>query len=343
MSKNSYRKRKNGFASFLKVLLVLATTVGLAFGAAALWQSAENAADTSEEPPASFVPEPRTPATEQEPLSASASAGSSIAVIVPSTVPESSTEPDNPEASKPEDASSSGVASQASSSAASSEAFVNESSGEFRVREEYSYALPQNPKKVGKAYFDDALFFGDSLSVGIQLYGIMDNAGVLAFQGINPISINTQQVVNVNNDGNRVTMLEAAKTLYPDKTKIYIMLGGNGLGLDEESFISGYKTFVQSIRQEYPAAKIFIQSITPVTDNAHLVYPSVSNEKINRYNLLVMELARDEKVYFVDVAVALMNDEGKLPTAASPNDGMHVGPEYYYKWLDYLMSHTVED
>ena len=340
MSKNNRDTKKNGFLSFLTGLLVLAVTVGIAFGVAALWQTAEDASEAGEELPlpTSRVPEPSS-------VLAESSSAVSIAVIVPQTASSASAESSEAASEAPSafEPVSSIPESSSTAPAGTDEPGVAEPDTGFRVRPEYSYALPQNPKKVTKSYFDDALFFGDSLSVGIPLYHVMDNTAVIAFQGINPININTKEAVDVKGDGNRVTMLNAAKAQYPDRKKVYIMLGGNGLDLDEESFISGYKTFLQSVKQAYPGAKIFIQTMTPVTDNAHLVYPSVSNEKIDRYNLAIMALAQEEKVYFVDVAAALMNAEGKLPLEASPADGMHIGGEYYHKWFDYLMSHTVEE
>ena len=334
MSKIYRNNKKSGFKSFLTGAITLFAVVGIAFGIAALWQSAEDTASTENIPPSSSlpVPEPRMP--ELETTSVSSSAAASIAVVVSSTVDNSSI--------LPSDELSSSTPDESSVSEPDSSITAEPISSSF-VRPEYSYALPQTPTKAPKSYFDDVLFFGDSLSVGIPLYHVMDNAAVIAFQGINPININTKETVDINGDGNRMTMLDAATALYPDRDKIYIMLGGNGLDLDEESFIGGYKTFLQSVKAAYPKAKIFLQTITPVTDNAHIVYPSVSNEKINRYNLAIMALAQEENVYFVDVAAALMNDEGKLPLEASPADGMHLGGEYYHKWFDYLMYHTVEE
>ena len=205
-------------------------------------------------------------------------------------------------------------------------------------REGYPYALPDTGVVVEKSYFDDALFFGDSMSMGIPLYEVMPNAKVIAAQVINTISVNTDKVIALE-DGNRVTMLEAASHC-GEKGKIYIMFGGNSLGFERELFLDGYRDFVKSVKFQYPQSNIFLQSILPVTEYVHEKYPGVSNELINDYNTGIMELAKEMGVCYVDVAAAMVDEEGKLPAEASPSDGMHLSGPYYFKWFDYLRSHT---
>ncbi|MCL2055957.1 MAG: GDSL-type esterase/lipase family protein [Oscillospiraceae bacterium] len=190
---------------------------------------------------------------------------------------------------------------------------------------------------VDDSYFDDAIFFGDSISVGIPLYNVMPNAKVVAFTGINTVSAFTKPCIEV--DGELLTMLDAAKG-YGEKGKVYIMLGGNGLGYDKETFIAGYIKFLQAVGEQYPGAVIYIQSMTPVTDEAYRTYPSVSNERLTEYNIEIYNMAREQGVVFLDAASALMDEDGKLPVDASPVDGLHFTPEYYAKWFTFLRSHT---
>jgi len=202
-----------------------------------------------------------------------------------------------------------------------------------------SEAVPLSPR-VSNSYFEDAIFFGDSLSVGIPLYQVAGNPDTVAFTGINPLSINTSQVIN--SPQGKLTLLEAAKQ-YGEKKKVYIMLGGNGLWMDEKSFTEGYQTFLDSVKAQYPGAQIFLQSILPVTEDAHLTYETADNDVIRSFNKLIIGLAKKNGVYYLDVAQALMDNNGVLPKEASPLDGMHLTPEYYEKWFDYLKTHTVEE
>ena len=164
----------------------------------------------------------------------------------------------------------------------------------------------------------------------------MPKAQVVAYTGIHTANALTRECMETP-EGKK-TMLDYALA-YGDKAKVYIMLGGNGLGFDESTFIAGYRAFLAAVRKQYPKAKIYIQSMTPVTDYVHRTYPSVSSELIEQYNLAIQQMAKEEKVYYLDVASALMDGNGRLPAQASP-DGMHFTPEYYMKWFAYLRNHT---
>lgn len=196
---------------------------------------------------------------------------------------------------------------------------------------------------VDYSYFGDALFFGDSISTGIPLYmkTVVPNAAIIAMTGVNPDSVNTSECIEV--DDERVTMLEAAKKT-GDRKKIYIMLGANGLDLDIDASVSGYKTFVKSVREQFPGAVVYVQSILPVTREVNKIYdkPEINNTRITEYNEALLFMCKELKVNYVDVAQAMEDEEGYLPTEASPLDGMHLTPEYYIKWFDYLRCHTVK-
>lgn len=207
-------------------------------------------------------------------------------------------------------------------------------------REQFPGAVAGS-EAVEDSYFDDAIFFGDSISTGIPLYKSMPGAQVVAYTGVDMGNALTGAVIDV--DGERMTLLEAAKQ-YGNKGKVYILLGGNSLGLSKEDFVGCYREFVLAVREQYPDAVIYLQSMTPVTESetCQELYPHTTNARLDEYNLAIYELSQDLGVSFVDVASALMTSEGKLPEEASPVDGMHFGAVYYLKWADYLKTHTVK-
>jgi Lysophospholipase L1 and related esterases len=208
-------------------------------------------------------------------------------------------------------------------------------------RAEYPHAVPLCEVPAENSYFDSAIFFGDSISTGIPLYGVMPGADVVAFSGINTTNILTREVIDMGG-GERVTMLAAAEK-YGEKSKVYIMLGSNGLSYTQEQFLSGYREFIRAVKAQYPGAAVYLQSIPPVTDQAPTHYPDVSNQKIDAYNLGIMNLAREMGVYYLDVAAVMVNEEGKLPEDGHSGDGMHLSADYYYRWFEYLRYHIAEE
>jgi len=317
------RKRQNRSPGIVKAVVVLLVTGGISFCLAFVWQNVSQATtqvsrDNQREDTEAVV-------LSQEPVDAA----SLSADPPPDSGEESAAE------SLPEESGESDSGEEAEDAGEESEAVPDGTNRPAPAPE----AVPLSPR-VSNRYLEDALFFGDSLSVGIPLYQVAGNPDTVAFTGINPLSINTSQVIN--SPQGKLTLLEAAKQ-YGEKKKVYIMLGGNGLWMDEKSFTEGYQTFLDSVKAQYPGAQIFLQSILPVTEDAHLTYETADNDVIRGFNKLIIGLAKKNGVYYLDVAQALMDNNGVLPKEASPLDGMHLTPEYYEKWFDYLKTHTVEE
>ena len=199
--------------------------------------------------------------------------------------------------------------------------------------------VPNSGSSVVDEYFDDAAFVGDSITEGIKLYEVMTNATVVAARGINLDNVFTDDQIRTA-QGNSTVMgaLEAA-----EPKKIYIMFGANGVGwFTEQHFTDVYTKFVQAVKEQHPDSQIYLQSILPVTQEFDDSREDISNDKINRYNELVVEIAEEQKVHYLDVASAFKDEKGCLPEDSN-GDGMHFGNKYYQKWFDYLKSHTVAE
>ena len=189
---------------------------------------------------------------------------------------------------------------------------------------------------VSSDYFNDAVFVGDSISTGIELYGVMDGTTVLAGTGANLSSIYTEPYVK-QEDGSRIAIMDGFKQA--QFRKVYILLGGNEVrDVEKSRFIERYSSFLDDVRELQPDALIYVQSILPVTRNNNY---NMDNNRIDEFNQALLTLCGEKQVYYLNVAECMKDENGMLPDAASPADGMHFGPEYYNKWFDYLKQHTV--
>lgn len=191
---------------------------------------------------------------------------------------------------------------------------------------------------VKSEYFDDAMFVGDSITYGMKVYNTMANATVIAHTGINPQTILSKAVIQEGDE--MLTILEAMGR--HDPAKIYIMLGANGVAfLEEADMMRFYGEFIDEVVQQHPNAIVYVQSILPVTAEKS-EDERYSNDRIDQYNLSLMQLCKEKGVYYLNVAEAFKDENGNLPTEASPKDGMHFGSTYYMKWFDYLKCHAVQ-
>ena len=240
----------------------------------------------------------------------------------------------------PDDRFSSSSQSESSSSEASSSSEESSSEPESSAVA-FGQPVPAS-ERVTSAYFDDAVFIGDSLTTGIQLYNILPDTTVLASVGININNIFTNEVINDGNGGQQ-TILDAAKNIQP--AKIYTMLGTNGLkGLGPEETVRYYRQLVQQLKADHPDSIIYVQSLMPINEEifaANYGY-ELTNAEIDECNELLMQMAGEEEVYFVNCAEAIKDENGELP-AEFTTDGLHFRGEYYNKWIDYLKEHTVPE
>ncbi len=236
------------------------------------------------------------------------------------------------------------VESVSSSSVAESESSLPESSSEPEPEKKpVSFGSVPESEPVDETYFDDAVFIGDSLTEGIKAYELMQNATVLAHQGINVDSILTKEAIS--SGGGRITIPDALMRL--DRVgKIYVMIGANGIAwMDNATFIKKYGAFIDELRDCQPGAVIYVQSMLPVNEQIIIdqaQYEPITNSSIDDLNSRLAKLAEEKGVYYVDVAAAFKDATGGMPAEATP-DGIHLNAPYYQTWFDYLMAHTVPE
>ena len=201
-----------------------------------------------------------------------------------------------------------------SSSEASEPSSSEESSSEPESSAvQFGQPVPES-ERVTSAYFNDAVFIGDSLTTGIQLYNILPDTTVLAAVGVGLENIYTQEVIGT--EDSKQTILEAADAQQP--AKIYVMLGINGLkGLGADKTVELYRDLVQHLKETHPDSIIYVQSFMPINEQkfeANYGY-NLTNAEIDECNEKLMAMAGEEQVYYVDVASAIKDETGGLPEA----------------------------
>lgn len=109
---------------------------------------------------------------------------------------------------------------------------------------------------VDASYFDDALFIGDSRTVGIAEYGSLKNATYFADVGLNVYVAQTKAVAVKNVGTVTLPQLLSQKTF----GKVYIMLGINELGNDLDDITAKFSSLVDTVRAAQPDAIIFVEA-----------------------------------------------------------------------------------
>lgn len=190
--------------------------------------------------------------------------------------------------------------------------------------------------RVDESYFDDALFIGDSRTVGLRDYtDLSDHAD---FYSETSLTIYKVLEESFKGKGTIKSALERK-----DYGKIYIMVGINELGTGTtEDFMKKYTEVIDTLHELEPEAKIFIQGIMRVTGKKHNSDPIYNNNNINARNNAIATLADNEQIFYIDVNEVVCDEEGNL-NAEYTFDQLHLLGAYDELWKEFLLSHGVRE
>ena len=190
---------------------------------------------------------------------------------------------------------------------------------------------------VGKEYFDDALFIGDSRTVGISEYGDLNNATFFANTGMS-----VYNVFEKNVSVPQVVKLKLEQLLtYKKFGKIYIMLGINELGYNQEKTLKKYKDLLKFVQEKQSNAIIYIEANLHVAAERSNKDKTINNININKINNEISKLADNEKIFFIDVNEKFDDENGNLSSNYT-QDNVHIYAKYYKEWSDWLSQNAVK-
>lgn len=190
-------------------------------------------------------------------------------------------------------------------------------------------------------YFSDALFIGDSRTVGMHEYGgLEETATFYASTGLTIYKIFDAAIVEVPGQRQKITTEEALQR--NSFGKIYLMIGINEMGTGTvETFIQKYAEVVEHLRELQPEAVIYIQGILKVSSERSNQGDYINNEGIEARNLELEKLADGRNIFYLDVNPMVCDETGGLVDSYT-FDGVHLKAKYIQIWKDYLKEHAVQ-
>ncbi|HAT89388.1 MAG TPA: acylhydrolase [Roseburia sp.] len=197
------------------------------------------------------------------------------------------------------------------------------------------------PKKfiqVDDSYFDDAVFIGDSRTVGLHDYGGLDHSDFYATVGMNIYDLWKEAFCNV--DGKKVTLEEALKA--KQYKKVYFQIGINEMGRGTlDGFMDEYQNAVEKFKTLQPDAIIYVQAIMHVTQKKSDSDPIFNNPGIDARNQRIQQLADGVRVFYIDVNEVVCDDQGGLKQELT-FDNLHLYGSKYNIWVDFLKTKGIE-
>ncbi len=202
--------------------------------------------------------------------------------------------------------------------------------------------------KVSGSFFDDAVFVGDSISLGLSYYESANNVlGKAQFLTAGSLSATnalwdvSSKSVHPRYQGKKMKV-EDAISLTKAK-KIYIMLGMNDLAGGPEKSINNLNKLTKNILKKSPNVKLYFQSVTPKMNMGSKKTGGLTNEKITKYNKLLAKFCSENGYYFINVASVMYDKDGYLIKSycGDPNGmGIHFAGPGFKAWTEYLLTHV---
>lgn len=191
----------------------------------------------------------------------------------------------------------------------------------------------ENPVPEYMEDFSDAVFIGDSRTQAFMIGTSLGNSHFYCEKGINVSTAMTDDVFTLS-DGTKGNLRDALSQ--QQFQRVYVMFGANELGWpDPQEFGAKYTEVIRSIQELQPQAKIYVQSILPVSEARSSKGDYVNNVQIATFNEVIFQMTIDTGTVYLAVGSALANDVGCLPEEASV-DGVHPNKEYCMAWLEFL-------
>lgn len=177
-------------------------------------------------------------------------------------------------------------------------------------------SITVNPSDF-KNIFKDDVFLGDSQTEALSSYDILSETSVVAQKGkTTTIALDDVQTI---------------KNLNPKR--VFILFGLNDLENFEDlnQFMDSYKKLLDSLHQNVPDAKLYVNSVLPPRSDIESSNKSLTSDRINNSNKMISQLCQQENAQYIDISYILIDN----PNLFEP-DGLHPQFSFYKLWLSKL-------
>lgn len=199
-------------------------------------------------------------------------------------------------------------------------------------------------QKVEDNYFKDALFIGDSRTVGLYEYGGMEKGtSFLARESTTVYGLlNDKEKMDYSPLGKKKSEYSMVELLSKTKfRKIYISVGVNELGIpDTMDYYKEFRKVVEKISSLQPGAVIYIQGIMHVSKDKSKKDRVFNNTAIVQRNQAIATLANGRSIFYIDMNGVLCDEDGNLKKELT-GDGIHLKASACDLWHRFLLDNAI--
>ena len=211
--------------------------------------------------------------------------------------------------------------------------------------EQVTQAQAEKNSPVSADWFDDAVFVGDSVTLGLSYYA-EDNPGVLGgaqFFCAGSLGyesslweLDNEIAVHPYYEGEMVLSEDCA--VITGAKKVFIMLGMNDVGLyGVDEAMEDCAELVGRILSKSPDVDIYLQSVTPILEGFD--QGDLNNDTLREFNSMLKSFCEENGYTYLDVFSVMVDGEGNLNAkyCGDPEAmGIHFNDAACQLWIDYL-------
>lgn len=211
--------------------------------------------------------------------------------------------------------------------------------------------LTTAPSKQGERFFDDAIFVGDSVTLGLKNYVTKERnngkscLGKAQFLCGSSIGYGNS-LMKLDADGNVHPKYNGKKVLVQDgiqqsgAKKAFLMMGMNDFCVYSlEASENNAEKLIGKILEKSPDIEIYIESVTPILSGKE--HGKFTNENIDKFNEMLKRMCAENGWTYVDIASVFKDENGCLKKSCcgdSESMGIHMSYTACSEWIKYLVS-----
>ncbi|WP_432714572.1 GDSL-type esterase/lipase family protein [Pedobacter sp.] len=199
----------------------------------------------------------------------------------------------------------------------SSESDSSYANGYYVKRVQYFKSLPVQKKGI--------VFLGNSIT---EVGQWQDVTGV-------------KKVINrgISGDNSFGVFYRLDDVLAHQPRKIFLAIGVNDIkrGTPIEVIAKNYERIILKVKKSKTKTQLYLQSVLPVRESMLAsIYDNIRNQRIIALNGLMKDLALKYNLPYVDLFNNVFKDENGQLIKNLTTDGLHLQPEGYVLWAEYL-------
>ena len=210
---------------------------------------------------------------------------------------------------------------------------------EFSLDGWYEETKLKETQDYGDEYYNKIVMVGDSNTMNMYSSGYIKGTNAWAIPCLHAQSMYEGEI-NLYGYGKKMKLLEAVSQYKPEYMIINLGVFSTAW-IGQDAFLEYSKKVIEGIKERSPDTKIMLISLYPILSGNNI--NKFDQAIINKYNFMILELAKEYDLKYLDAEVALKDAEGYGRDDYYFDDHYHLNNSGYRALKSYIRTHAWED